>query len=217
MSDEFQKSMFEPFTQDENNPERLKLAGGTGLGLSIVKKLVTLMGGTIMVDSEMGHGSHMTVHCVFPMYRESAAQSALKSVNTQVQTPMHGTVLLAEDNQINAEIAARLLESIGLQSKRAVNGDEAWKMFDAAAPGTYLCVLMDIRMPVMNGYESAKKIRSLTREDAKKIPIIALTADAIKEDTNKAYDSGMNAYLTKPIDLQKLQNTIRELVFPRRN
>ena len=175
------------------------------------------MGGTITVDSEMGHGSHMTVHCDFPMYRESAAQSALKSVNTQVQTPMHGTVLLAEDNQINAEIAARLLESIGLQSKRAVNGDEAWKMFDAAAPGTYLCVLMDIRMPVMNGYESAKKIRSLTREDAKKIPIIALTADAIKEDTNKAYDSGMNAYLTKPIDLQKLQNTIRELVFPRRN
>ncbi len=217
MSDEFQKSMFEPFTQDENNPERLKLAGGTGLGLSIVKKLVTLMGGTITVDSEMGHGSHMTVHCDFPMYRESAAQSALKSVNTQVQTPMHGTVLLAEDNQINAEIAARLLDSIGLQSKRAVNGEEAWKMFDAAAPGTYLCVLMDIRMPVMNGYESAKKIRSLTREDAKKIPIIALTADAIKEDTNKAYDSGMNAYLTKPIDLQKLQNTIRELVFPRRN
>ena len=211
MSEEFQKTMFNPFTQDEDNPERLKLAGGTGLGLSIVKKLVTLMNGTITVDSHMNQGSKIVVNCILPQYdgRKEEAEG-IEDVSAAEEI-LHGTVLLAEDNQINAEIASRLLESIGLKCVHAVNGEKAVKLFQASAPDDYICILMDIRMPVMNGHDAARAIRDLDRSDAKDIPIIALTADAIHEDTKKAYDSGMNAYLTKPIDLQKLKKTIQQL------
>jgi CheY-like chemotaxis protein len=169
------------------------------------------MNGTITVDSHMNQGSKIVVNCILPQYdgRKEEAEG-IEDVSAAEEI-LHGTVLLAEDNQINAEIASRLLESIGLKCVHAVNGEEAVKLFQASAPDDYICILMDIRMPVMNGHDAARAIRDLDRSDAKDIPIIALTADAIHEDTKKAYDSGMNAYLTKPIDLQKLKKTIQQL------
>jgi|GEM_PF-2478526 len=208
MSAGFQKIMFEPFTQDEENPERIKLAGGTGLGLAIVKKLVDMMGGTIQIESRMGEGTDISVKLFAPEYHGDRKNSGRRKDSLEIEK-LSGRVLIAEDNDINAQIAIRLLEHIGLKSVRAVNGREALEQFEASAAGSYCCILMDLRMPVMNGYEAAGAIRLLERPDAKTIPIIALTADAIIKEDGKIDLDGMNAYLTKPIDVEQLYRTIR--------
>lgn len=212
MSEGFQKIMFEPFTQDDENPERVKMAGGTGLGLSIVHRLVELMGGTLEVRSRIGEGTCVTVHLQFPEYSGNLPVAADPTLPLTEKKPLSGTVLLAEDNAINTEIIVRLLEDIGLHTIGVPNGKEAVEKFRDSGPGEYCCILMDLRMPVMNGFEATEKIRSSDHPSARTIPIIALTADAITETKERSGESGMNAFLTKPIDTLQLYETIRSLI-----
>ena len=206
MSGQFQKTMFEPFTQEYDNPERMKLSSGTGLGLSIVKRLVDLMGGSIAVNSALGKGTQITVGFALP----DAAAELPETDSPAADEPagsgaLSGTVLLAEDNAINAEIAVRILGGLGVQIDRAENGRQAAERFGASQPGQYFAVLMDIQMPVMNGCDATRAIRALPREDAKTVPIIAMTADAFEESVRMARDAGMDDYITKPIDPRKLR------------
>jgi len=211
MSGQFQKTMFDPFTQEYDNPERKKLTGGTGLGLSIVKRLVDLMGGTIRVESEIGRGTSIFVRFLLPEATPAQLAAAGGGDGGKAHAgALAGTVLLAEDNEINAEIAIRILSSLGLQIDRAENGRQAVERFGASAPGQYRAVLMDIQMPVMNGYEAAEAIRALERTDAKTVPIIAMTADAFEESVRKAGEAGMNNYITKPIAPERLYSVLRD-------
>ncbi|MEA5049961.1 MAG: PAS domain-containing protein [Oscillospiraceae bacterium] len=201
MSREFQKTMFDPFTQEESNPGRDKSVQGTGLGLSLVKKLTDLMGGTIFVKSELGRGTEISVsfvaaeaHAGFPAADKQQGEGTRKTAGK-----LSGAVLLAEDNAINMEIAKRILESFGLRVVHAENGAHAVRLFSASEPGGYRAVLMDIQMPVMNGYDAAKAIRELNRPDAKSVPIIAMTADAFTAAVEHSRAVGMTDYVTKPI------------------
>ena len=210
MSEDFQKIMFEPFTQEMDAGGKPLLESGSGLGLSIVKRLVDLMGGTIDVRSAPGRGTDVTVRFAFPPAETPQAPAAApKSAENAVLT---GRVLLAEDHPINMEIALRLLESFGLTPDAAENGAKAVEQFETAAPGTYRAILMDIQMPVMNGYEAARAIRALDRPDAKTIPIIAMTADAYAEDVARAKAAGMNAHVAKPLDPALLRRTLSQLL-----
>lgn len=215
MSEQFQKTMFEPFSQEYDNPERQKLAAGTGLGLSIVKRLVDLMGGSIRVNSRIGEGTAVSVSFVLP---ESVSEPAVTAgAGTKAGLPEHrlsGTVLLAEDNAINTEITLRLLETIGLAADPAENGKQAVERFRASGPGQYCAVLMDIQMPVMNGYEAAKAIRASKHPDADTVPVIAMTADAFEESARKAKACGMSDYITKPVDPEKLYDILVRLTGP---
>ena len=205
MSEEFQKHLFEPFTQ-ENREEVGKIAG-TGLGLSIVKKIVDLMGGTIAVKSAIGKGSCFTVE--FPI-REAEAMPSEKD-NAFPEIALEGIhVLLCEDNDMNAEIAGILLGEYGILTDRAVNGRKGLEWFEHSEEGYYDAVLMDVRMPVMNGCEAAKAIRALERSDAASVPIIAMTADVFEENIRATAEAGMNDCLTKPIDPQKMIASLRK-------
>ena len=201
MSRAFQKTMFEPFTQEHENPLRPADAGGTGLGLSLVRRITDFMGGSIEVESEQGRGTAIRVRFLFPEAPEKQPGAPEKH---EPKIRLHGRVLLAEDNQINTEIAIRLLESRGLEVVCAKNGREAVGQFQNSRPGTFSAVLMDIQMPLMNGYEAAAALRFLPRADAKTVPIIAMTADAFASDVQKCLDAGMNAHIAKPIDPEKL-------------
>lgn len=207
MSKEFQKNMFEPFSQEMDNPERLKLSSGTGLGLSIVKRLVTLMGGRISVESDIGKGTKFTVSFVLPeasidqkKYGESSDTSTIRQLS--------GRILLVEDNAINIEIVTRILTSFGLQSDTAENGKQGVELFRQAPADHYLAVLMDLQMPIMNGYEATRALRSLDRPDAKTIPIIAMSADAFEDSINTAKKAGINEYITKPILPEKVYQVL---------
>ena len=203
ISEEYQKKLFVPFTQDYANPNRQKGETGTGLGLSIVKRLVDMMGGTITVSSTVGKGTNVTVSMELPMmtaeeFRNISRQTASK--HEMQKQKLTGTVLLAEDNEINREIAVRILEDFGLSVTCAENGKDALETFKNTVPGTFRAILMDLQMPVMDGYESAEKIRALARGDSKTIPIYAMTADAFSEAAERCRKSGMNAQIIKPID-----------------
>jgi len=216
MSRNFQDRMFEPFSQEHDNPERLKYMTGTGLGLTIVKKLVDLMGGTIVVESQAGCGTKISVHFTF----EQASSQQLEQENKRivhsstdfVRKSLTGKVLLAEDNDLNAEIAERILTEFNLTVDRVKNGVETIKKFNASADREYGAILMDIQMPVMNGYEATTAIRNLPRHDAKEIPIIAMTADAFLEDVQKCLDSGMDGHVAKPIEPKKLYDTLSSFI-----
>ena len=210
MSDEFQKHMFEAFTQEKSG--YTETTAGTGLGLAIVKNLVELMGGTISVKSRQGEGTEYTIRfrsiCI-------TDQDALKKLHEENQeSPVDDRllegcrVLLAEDHPLNAEIARKLLEKKQMKVDLAQNGQIAVDMFREAEPGTYGVILMDIRMPVMDGLTATRLIRTLNREDAQKIPIIAMTANAFDEDVKESLDSGMTDYLSKPIDVKRLYQTL---------
>ena len=202
MSYEFQQRMFEPFTQEASGTRSLT-AGGSGLGLAIVKRLVTLLGGEIAVKSALGQGTEFTVTFNLPCPTE--VETAPFGQNTlSGSARLTGHVLLAEDNSINAEIAQRLLESFGLSVATAGNGAEALSLFENSAPGTFSAILMDIQMPLMDGYEATRRLRGLARPDAASVQILAMTANAYAEDVRKCFECGMNGHIAKPIDAEAL-------------
>ena len=199
MSKAFQKRVFEPFARESTAYS--SSVQGTGLGLSIVKSMVDMMGGTINMDSEVGKGTKFSITLQFPLASEKSISKQVEHINKRFD----GTrVLLAEDNAINREIADEILSSIGVKVDHAKDGNEVVEMFQHSANGQYDLIFMDIQMPYKNGYEATTCIRALDKEDAKTIPIIALSANVFKEDITKALQSGMNDHLKKPIEMGAL-------------
>ena len=208
MTEEFQKYVFEPFAQ-EHTGSRTKFAG-TGLGMAISKKLVEKMGGTINLESEKGVGTTFVIRVPFRINTDRSGKVEIEKKSEVSIRGLH--ILLAEDNELNMEIAEFMLQNEGTVVTKAWNGQEAVELFRKSKPGEFDVILMDIMMPVMNGYEATKMIRSLDREDAKKIPIIAMTANAFTEDRIKAKEAGMDEHIAKPVDGKLLVKVINELV-----
>ena len=208
MAEEFQKHIFEPFAQ-EYTGSRAKFAG-TGLGMAISKKLVEEMGGTITFESKKDVGSTFVIRVPFKIDLDADKREESKDVSEKSIKGMH--VLLAEDNELNMEIAEFLLQNEGAEVTKAWNGQEIVELFRKSEAGEFDVILMDIMMPIINGYEAAKRIRSLDREDAKKIPIIAMTANAFTEDRIRAKEAGMDEHVAKPIDVELLIKVIHKLV-----
>lgn len=208
MTEAFQKRIFEPFAQ-EHAGSRTKFAG-TGLGMPITKKLVEKMGGTISFESKEGTGTTFLIRIPF---RIDTDRKDRTEAEEKTETSIQGLhVLLTEDNELNMEIAEFVLQNEGTVVTKAWNGQEAVDIFRKSSPGEFDVILMDIMMPVMNGYEAAKMIRSLDREDAKVIPIIAMTANAFIEDRMRAKEAGMDEHIAKPVDRKLLVKVINELV-----
>ena len=209
MADEFQKHIFEPFAQ-EHAGSRTKFAG-TGLGMPITKKLVEKMGGTITFESKKGIGTTFVIRIPFKIDMDSDKGKEQTDVSDEKSIKgLH--ILLTEDNELNMEIAEFMLQNEGVDVEKAWNGQEAVELFKKSEPGEFDVILMDIMMPVMNGYEAAKMIRSLEREDAKKVPIIAMTANAFTEDRIRAKEAEMDEHVAKPVDVELLIKVIRKLV-----
>ena len=208
MTDEFQKHIFEPFAQ-EHTGSRTKFAG-TGLGMPITKKLVEKMGGTITFESEKGVGTTFVIRVPFKIDLDADKREEQTDVSEKSIKGLH--ILLAEDNELNMEIAEFVLQNEGVDVTKAWNGQEAVELFRNSESGEFDVILMDIMMPVMNGYEAAKMIRSLDREDAKQIPIIAMTANAFTEDRIRAKEAGMDEHIAKPVDVELLLKVIHKLV-----
>ena len=180
---------------------------GTGLGLSIVKDLVSLMGGTIDVKSIKEKGTRFVVRLHFDEVKECGAEG--NSCKTSDKTSLNGKkILLCEDNQLNREIACALLKNKGITTVCAENGEKGVKLFSESNPYEYSAVLMDVRMPVMDGIDATKQIRLLGRSDAADVPIIAMTADAFAEDVQRCLDAGMNAHIAKPINPEVMFSTL---------
>lgn len=208
MTPEFLKHIYEPFAQ-ESNDARSKFQG-TGMGMPIVKSLIDMMGGTIEISSELGVGSTFDVQ--IPLDIDRNPQARIKLVEATPSCSLAGmSVLLAEDNDLNAEIAQALLESEGVVTTRAANGNEAVDLYLSRPAGSFDAILMDIMMPGMDGYEATRVIRLSGKPDAADIPIIALTANAFAEDAKTAHDAGMNAHLSKPLDFEKLKNMLARI------
>ena len=208
MAEAFQKQIFEPFAQ-EHTGSRTRFAG-TGLGMPITKKLVEKMGGTIAFESEEGAGTTFVIRIPFKIDLDADKREEQKDISEKSIKGLH--VLLAEDNELNMEIAEFMLRNEGVAVTKAWNGQEAVDIFRKSRSGEFDVILMDIMMPVMNGYEAAKMIRSLDREDAKVIPIIAMTANAFTEDRLRAKEAGMDEHIAKPVDGKLLVKVINELV-----
>ena len=208
MTEAFQKRIFEPFAQ-EHAGSRTKFAG-TGLGMPITKKLVEKMGGTISFESKEGTGTTFVIRIPFRIDTDMKDRTETEE---KTETSIQGLhVLLTEDNELNMEIAEFVLQNEGAVVTKAWNGQKAVDIFRKSRPGEFDAILMDIMMPVMNGYEAAKMIRSLDREDAKVIPIIAMTANAFIEDRMRAKEAGMDEHIAKPVDGKLLVKVINELV-----
>ena len=208
MTEAFQKRIFEPFAQ-EHAGSRTKFAG-TGLGMPITKKLVEKMSGTISFESKEGTGTTFVIRIPFRIDTDMKDRTEAEE---KTETSIHGLhVLLTEDNELNMEIAEFVLQNEGAVVTKAWNGQKAVDIFRKNRPGEFDAILMDIMMPVMNGYEAAKMIRSLDREDAKVIPIIAMTANAFTEDKMRAKEAGMDEHIAKPVDGKLLVKVINELV-----
>lgn len=207
MSDEFLSHIFEPFVR---NP-KMERVEGSGLGLSITKGLVDLMGGTISVESKLHQGTTFQIELEWEAAegRRFAGPAGTVPQNTDEEKFLAGRrFLVAEDNAINAEILCELLHMHGARTIVKTDGARAFQAFQDAVPGTYDAILMDIQMPVMNGYEACRAIRKLNRKDAETIPIIAMTANAFAEDVQASMDAGMTAHVAKPIDVQVLWSTL---------
>ena len=208
MTDEFQKHIFEPFAQ-EHTGSRTKFTG-TGLGMPITKKLVEKMGGTVTFESEKGVGTTFVIRVPFKIDLDADKREEQTDASEKSIKGLH--ILLAEDNELNMEITEFVLQNEGADLTKAWDGQEAVELFRNSEPGEFDVILMDIMMPVMNGYEAAKMIRSMDREDAKKIPIIAMTANAFTEDRIKAKAAGMDEHVAKPVDVELLIKVIHKLV-----
>ena len=209
MSQEFLKHIFEPFERERTST--VSKVEGSGIGMGIVKKLVGLMGGTVEVESRIGVGSTFTVTLPCRIASQEETQAAKRETDPSDEKSLRGVkILLTEDNDINAEIAAELLQEEGCTVDRAKDGVECVDMLEKAADGTYQVILMDIQMPVMNGYDAATKIRRMDDPKKADIPIIAMTANAFSEDKQAALDAGMNDHVAKPINMNILVPTIRK-------
>lgn len=214
MDAKFISRIFKPFEQESQ--DITKQYGGSGLGMSITDRLVHLMGGEIVIDSMLGKGSDFSVYLTLPIAEVSEIETEQED-ETGTDFTFNGChILMAEDNVINAEIAVSILENEGAKVDVAVNGKDAVEKYAASAPGTYNFILMDIQMPVMNGRDAAKQIRSMDRKDAGEIPIFALSADAFVEDQRLSAMSGMNGHFTKPIDFEEMRVQIGKILKGRR-
>lgn len=211
MSKEFQAHLFEPFTQEKEGGA--SKFGGSGLGMSIAKVLTERMGGDISFVSEEGKGSTFIVKLPFQIDHEAYKQDVKEEEKCSIKGL---NILLVEDNELNMEIAEFQLTSQGAKVTKALNGQEAVDMFSSSKVGEFDAILMDIMMPLLNGYEASERIRSMMREDAKTIPIIAMTANAFTDDVLRAKEAGMDRHLAKPIDIKLLVKVLSELVEKRR-
>lgn len=209
MSEEYRKIIFEPFTREVPGVE--KEIQGTGLGMAITKNLVDLMGGSISVRSHLQEGSTFEVSLDFKevVQSQKEKEDTLAEENCDVLQGMN--FLVAEDNDLNAEIIMEILSMEGARCERVTNGMEAFEKFEQSEPGSYDMILMDVQMPVMNGYDATGKIRRLGRTDAENIPIIAMTANAFAEDAQDAVKAGMTVHMAKPVDIATLRNTVRRI------
>ena len=209
MSQEFQKHIFEPFERERTST--VSKVEGSGIGMGIVKKLVGLMGGTVEMESKIGVGSTFTVTIPCRIASQEETQAAKRETAPSDEKSLCGVkILLTEDNDLNAEIATELLQEEGCTVDRAKDGVECVDMLEKAANGTYQLILMDIQMPMMNGYDAAKKIRRMDDPQKAGIPIVAMTANAFAEDRQAALDAGMNDHVAKPINMNVLVPTIRK-------
>ncbi|MBR4211168.1 MAG: response regulator, partial [Oscillibacter sp.] len=213
MSPEFAAKVFEAYERERTTA--VDHIQGTGLGMAITKSIVDLMGGTIEVETEKGKGTEFIIHVSFPIVEEPE-EAAAESQDAGSAAPeidfSKVKLLLVEDNEINREIATILLEEAGFQLDTAENGKVAVEKIAAARPGDYQLVLMDIQMPVMNGYEATKAIRGLQNPGLANIPIVAMTANAFSEDIQAARDAGMNSHIAKPIDVATMLATLEEIL-----
>lgn len=226
MNEEFLPHIFEPFTRAEDT--RINKIQGTGLGLAITQNIVHMMNGTIEVKSNVGNGSEFIFAVPLELYREEGTDAAVpcdsnekyavpgggsKDEGDRPETPDKSLsskrILLVEDNELNREIASELLQMYGFTIDKAENGQCAVEKFSASAPGEFDCILMDIQMPVMDGYQATRAIRALERDDARTIPILALTANAFATDLAKAHSAGMNDHIAKPIDINRLLEAVQ--------
>ena len=208
MSEEFQARIFDEFSQ-ENGGARTSYKG-TGLGMAIARKLVEKMGGTITFESEKGVGTTFVIRVPFKIDLDADKREEQTDASEKSIKGLH--ILLAEDNELNMEITEFVLQNEGADLTKAWDGQEAVELFRNSEPGEFDVILMDIMMPVMNGYEATKMIRSLDREDAKEVPIIAMTANAFTEDRIRAKAAGMDEHVAKPVDVELLIKVIHKLV-----
>ena len=211
MSEEYLPHIYEEFSREHSTTENK--VPGTGLGLPIIKSMIELMGGSIQVESRQGIGTKFTVDLSFDMASKEEVYGSRNAIKTSAIHTIKGKrILIAEDNELNAEIAKTVLEDAGALVTRVEDGQQAVELFKEKPAGTFDAILMDLMMPIMDGYTATREIRSLERSDSKTIPIIAMTANAFQEDAEKCIAVGMNAHLAKPLDIEKVMITICRLV-----
>ena len=209
MSEEYLPHIYEEFSREHSTTENK--VPGTGLGLPIIKSMIELMGGSIQVESRQGIGTKFTIDLSFDIALKEEVYGSEDTIESSAIHTIKGKrILLVEDNELNAEIAKTVLEDVGALITRAENGQQALELFKEKPAGTFDVILMDLMMPVMDGYIATRKIRELERSDAKTVPIIAMTANAFQEDAEKCIAVGMNAHLAKPLDIEKVKKTICE-------
>lgn len=210
MSEEYLPHIYEEFSREHSTTENK--VPGTGLGLSIIKSMIELMGGSIQVESRQGIGTKFTIDLSFDIALKEEVYGSEDTIESSAIHTIKGKrILLVEDNELNAEIAKTVLEDVGALITRAENGQQALELFKEKPAGTFDVILMDLMMPVMDGYTATRKIRELERPDAKTVPIIAMTANAFQEDAEKCIAVGMNAHLAKPLDIEKMKKTIKSI------
>lgn len=210
MSEEYLPHIYEEFSREHSTTENK--VPGTGLGLPIIKSMIELMGGSIQVESRQGIGTKFTIDLSFDIALKEEVYGSEDTIESSAIHTIKGKrILLVEDNELNAEIAKTVLEDVGALITRAENGQRALELFKEKPAGTFDVILMDLMMPVMDGYTATRKIRELERSDAKTVPIIAMTANAFQEDAEKCIAVGMNAHLAKPLDIEKMKKTIKSI------
>jgi len=208
MSPQYMKRLYTQYLQDVDNPLRTQMTPGTGLSLAVSKKLIDIMKGTIHVESKMGKGTTVTVTIpVKPCEDQTLFEKKVEAAEDEL---LSGRVLMAEDNDINAEIASRIFQVLGVEAERAVNGQEAIRMFSQSDENYYSAVFMDIQMPLLSGLEASAAIRAMERSDAAEIPIYAMTADSYEDSIQSAKEAGMNDCLTKPLDIPKIREILKQ-------
>jgi len=204
MTRSFMNHMFEKFTRDTDNELRDSSQMSSGLGLYLVKNMIDLMGGTITYESEVGQGTRVSVRIPLEINTTDTQSDDTETAATNEDLVYSGRALLVDDNELNLEIAMRMIEDIGLEVDNACDGQDAVDKFSASDPGYYQIIFMDIQMPKLNGYEATRAIRALDRPDARSIPIVAMTADAFKDAMDASKASGMNGFITKPLDIDEI-------------
>ena len=210
ISEEYLPHIYEEFSREHSTTENK--VPGTGLGLPIIRSMIELMGGSIQVESRQGIGTKFTIDLSFDIALKEEVYGSEDTIESSaIHTIKEKRILLVEDNELNAEIAKTVLEDVGALITRAENGQQALELFKEKPAGTFDVILMDLMMPVMDGYTATRKIRELERSDAKTVPIIAMTANAFQEDAEKCIAVGMNAHLAKPLDIEKMKKIIKSI------